>query len=183
MLPIQVTFRDIPFSAAVEDHVRAKSQKLSRFYNRITSCRVVLELAQKRKHHGKLYNVRVDITVPGEEIVVTRKYDQNLYVAVRDAFQAISRQLEEHARKRHGRVKTHNGVNHGFIKRLIPEEGFGFIEGTDGNEYYFSLTNVCYPTFDQLLIGDAVEYFPQAFSDGWHAHKVIRHHHVEVPVS
>ena len=102
MSSVQITIRDIPATASLDTHIRKHIEKLNRFYDRISSCRVVVELPQKHKHQGKLYNVRIDITVPGKELVVTRKKDQDIYVAIRDAFKAIERQLEEHSRKRHG---------------------------------------------------------------------------------
>lgn len=177
MLPVQITIRDIPTSPALENNIRQRVEKLKRFYDRISSCRVVIELPQKHKHQGKLFNVRIDVTVPGKELVVTRKIHEDVYVALRDAFNAIVRQLEEHSHKRHGRVKTHNDVMHGYIARLVPEEGFGFIEGIDGHEYYFSITNVSYPDFEQLAIGDAVEYIAVSYNDGRQAQHVIREKH------
>jgi ribosomal subunit interface protein len=174
MLPLQLTVKDMPVSPAIESQIRKRVEKLTQFYDRISSCRVVIDSPQKHKHQGKLFNVRIDITVPKKELVVTRKSDEDIYIAIRDAFNAVERQLEEHSRKRHGRVKTHNDVLHGYIMRMVPEEGYGFIEGDDGNEYYFSMTNVSYPTFNQLLIGDAVEYIPETFNDGQQAHRVIR---------
>ena len=183
MLPVQITIRDIPISSAIEFLIRKKAEKLKQFYDRISSCRVVLELPQKHKHQGKIYNVRIDMTVPGKEFVSTHKHDQDIYVAIRDAFKAIERQLEEHSRKRHGRTKTHDELLHGHITRMMPNEGYGFIEGMDGNEYYFSMTNVHYPSFAQLMIGDAVEYIAEPNSEGcWQAHHVVRersnHNHV-----
>lgn len=177
MSPVQITIRGIPFSLALEAHIRQRTEKLNRFYDRINSCRIVVELSQKHKHQGKLYNARIDITVPGKELVVTRKTDEDVYVAIRDSFNAIVRQLDEHSRKRHGRVKTHNGVMHGHVARIIPGQGYGFIEGVDGNEYYFSITNVSYPNFQQLAIGDAVEYIAETISDGRQAQHVIKERH------
>jgi ribosomal subunit interface protein len=177
MLASQITIRDIPPSAPLELLIRKHIEKLTRFYDRISSCRVVIELAQKHKHQGKLYNVRIDTTVPGKELVVTRKVNQDIYVAIRDAFKAIQRRLEEYSRKRHGRVKSHNDVMHGHIARMIPQEGYGFIEGVDGHEYYFSMTNVSHPQFAQLSIGDAVEYFSEQQGEGRQAHHVVRERH------
>lgn len=180
MLPVQITIRNIPASPALETHIRKKTEKLKQYFDRISSCRVVIELPKKHLHQGKLYNVRIDVTVPGKELAATRKCDADVYVAIRDAFDAIERQLEEHGRRRHGRVKTHDDVMHGHVIRLIPQEGYGFIEGIDGNEYYFSMTNVSYPHFEQLSIGDAVEYISQTQNDGRQAHRVIkeRHNHI-----
>ena len=181
MFPIQITAKDISITPALETAIRKKADKLNQYYDRISSCRVVIEVPQKHKHQGKLYNVRIDITVPGKELVVTRKYDEDIYVAIRDAFDAISRQLEEHSRKRHGRVKKHNGLLHGHVARIISQEGYGFIEGTDGNEYYFSVTNVSYPSFNQLMIGDAVEYSAEPQNDGLHAQHVVKERHNHEP--
>jgi ribosomal subunit interface protein len=177
MLAAQVTIRDMPSSLALDSLIRRHIEKLNRFYKRIMSCRVVVEHAQKHKHQGKLYNVRIDVTVPGKELVVNRKKDQDIYVTIRDAFKAIERQLEEHSRKRHGRVKSHNDLLHGHVARLVSQEGYGFIEGTDGNEYYFSLTNVSYPQFKQLNIGDAVEYVGETQGEGRQALHIIRERH------
>jgi ribosomal subunit interface protein len=180
-LPVQITIRDIPFSPALETLIRKRTEKLNQYYDRINSCRVVVELPQKHKHQGKIYNVRIDITVPGrKKLVATRKHDEDVYVAIRDAFDAIARQLEEHARKRHGRVKTHDDEVHGHVVRIISEEGYGFIEGLDGNEYYFSLTNVSYPSFNQLLIGDAVTFRVEMLNDGRQAQHITRarHNHI-----
>lgn len=174
MLSVQITTRDIPNSSALENAIRKRAQKLNHFYKRIMSCRVVIEAPQKHKHQGKIFNVRIDVTVPGKELVTTHKTNEDLYVAVRDAFDAMTRQLEEHSKKRHGRVKTHADLMHGHIVRMMPEEGYGFIEGTDGNEYYFSVTNIAFPTFNQLYVGDAVEYLPEPLNDGWQAHHVTK---------
>ncbi|TAK71735.1 MAG: ribosome-associated translation inhibitor RaiA [Gammaproteobacteria bacterium] len=174
MLPVQITVRDFDLSPAVEDHIRKRAEKLTRVCRRVSSCRVVIELPQKHKHQGKLYNVRLDITVPGKELAVTRKCDEDIYVAIRDAFNAVERQLEEHSHIRQGRVKTHHHVMHGYVARLIAKEGYGFIRGVDGTEYYFSITNVHYPHFNQLLVGDAVEYTAEAVNEGWQAHHVVR---------
>ncbi len=173
-LPMQLTLRDIPSSPALESHIRKKAEKLDHYYDRIISCRIVIELSQNHKHHGKLYNVRIDLMVPGKELVVTRKENVDIYVALRDAFAALNRRLEEHSNKRHGNVKHHEEMMQGRVSRLVLKEGYGFIEGADGNEYYFSLTNVSFPKFEQLIIGDLVEYVPIALSTGLQAQHVTK---------
>ena len=177
MTAVQITIRDIPGSPALEQLIRKKVDKLSHYCNRINSCRVVVEQSQKHKHQGKLFNVRIDLTVPGKELVVTHKVNQDIYIAIREAFNAAGRQLEEHSRKRHGRVKTHADLQHGHVARMVEKEGYGFIEGVDGNEYYFSMTNVSYPKFNQLAIGDAVEFTSKALRDGQQAHHIVKEKH------
>jgi ribosomal subunit interface protein len=106
-IPLQVTFRDMPPSDAVETRIREKADKLNRFYDRIMGCRVVIEMPQRHKHQGKLHTIRIDLTVPGAELVANHTEDEDVYVAIRDAFTAITRQLEDYARRQRGEVKSH----------------------------------------------------------------------------
>jgi len=106
-IPLQITCRDIEHSEALEAHIRGKAEKLEEFFKHITSCRVVVEVPHKHHHQGKQFNVRIDIGVPGSEIVVNRDHAEDVYVALRDAFDAAKRQLEDYARKIRGDIKTH----------------------------------------------------------------------------
>ncbi len=106
-LPLQITVRDIEHSEALEAHIRDKAGKLDEFFDRIMSCRVVVEVPHKHHHQGKQFNVRIDIGVPGSEIVVNRDHAEDVYVALRDAFDAAKRQVEDYARKHRGDIKTH----------------------------------------------------------------------------
>jgi len=105
--PIQITFKDIPHSDAVEAHIREKAAKLETFYPNIIGCHVTVELPHKHHHQGKQHNVRIDIKVPGGEIVVNRDKDEDIYIALRAAFNAAKRQVEEYGSKQRGDVKHH----------------------------------------------------------------------------
>lgn len=105
--PIQITFKDFPHSDAVEMHIREKAAKLETFYPNIIGCHVTVELPHKHQHQGKQHNVRIDIKVPGSEIVVNRDKHEDIYVALRDAFDAAKRQVEEYGRRQRGDVKHH----------------------------------------------------------------------------
>ena len=72
---LQITTRDIPHSEALESHIRQKAEKLETFYPQ-SWCRVVIEVPHKHKHQGRAFNVRLDITVPGKELVVNREADR-----------------------------------------------------------------------------------------------------------
>lgn len=113
-IPLQITLRDMPSSPAVEDRIREKADKLARFHDHIMGCRVVVEMAQRHKHQGKLHSVRIDLTVPGAELAANHAQHEDVYVAIRDAFQAITRQLEDFARRNRGEVKTH-ATNRGAV--------------------------------------------------------------------
>jgi ribosome-associated translation inhibitor RaiA len=114
ILPIQITWRDIPQSDAVESVIREKADKLDKFFDKITSCRVLVESSHKRHHHGNLYRIRIELEVPGDQICVTRDAGdehahEDIYVTLRDSFNAARRQLQDYARVRRGHVKQHNG--------------------------------------------------------------------------
>jgi ribosomal subunit interface protein len=95
--PIQITFRDMPHSDALDTHIREKAQKLEQFHSGLIGCRVVVEQSGKHHQQGKPFNIRLDLTVPGAEIVVDRQENEDVYVALRNAFDAARRQLEDHA--------------------------------------------------------------------------------------
>ncbi len=112
-IPLQITIRDIEHSEALEARIRSKAAKLDEFFNHITSCRVVIEMPHKHHHQGKQFNVRIDIGIAGGEIVVNRDHAEDVYVALRDAFDAAKRQIEDYAHKIRGDVKTHVRRNEG----------------------------------------------------------------------
>jgi ribosomal subunit interface protein len=120
-IPMQITIRDMEHSEALETHIRQKAQKLDEFYNHIMSCRVVVEMPHKHHHQGKQFNVRIDIGVPGNEIVVNRDHSEDVYIALRDAFDAAKRQLEDYVRKIRGHVKTHEPKSAKERDNLISE--------------------------------------------------------------
>jgi len=142
-LPLQITFRDIPASEAIEAKVRDRVAKLRKLNNRITRCNVVIEELQRRRATGSLFNVRVELGVPGREPLVVsrtppgRVSHEDPYVAVRDAFDAAERRLEDLNRRMRGDVKRHVPAPHARVLRVDVLEGHGFIETPDGLEVYF----------------------------------------------
>lgn len=160
-VPVQVTFRNMDRSDAVEANILERSKKLERFFDRIISCKVVVEAPHRRHTKGKLFDVRIDLVVPGKELVINRNGPKNhahedVYVAIRDAFNAAVRVLEDHSRKSRGEVKAHETPRHGTVARLFPFEGYGFIETSEGREIYFHRNSVVNGGFDTLEVGDEV---------------------------
>ena len=96
-IPLQITLRNIARSEAVEAAIRRRAAKLERYHRHIVSCRVVVEIPSRHRQHGKEFVVRLDIKVPGSEIVVNHDHREDLYAALHDAFHAARRQLEDHA--------------------------------------------------------------------------------------
>lgn len=111
-LPLQITWRDVEQSDAIEAAIREHADKLSQFCDHIMSCRVTVETPHGHKHKGKLHHITIDITAPRKEIVVSRDpakhaAHEDIYVSIRDAFDAARRQLQDYVRKQRGDVKTH----------------------------------------------------------------------------
>jgi len=108
---VQISFRGLESTAAIESNVRERVDRLARYHDDILSCRVMIESPHHHHRHGNLYHVRIDLSVPGAELVVSREPEhrphEDLYVAIRDAFDAAERRLEDHARIRRGAVKAH----------------------------------------------------------------------------
>lgn len=113
-IPLQITLRNIRQSAAVEAAIRRRAAKLDRYHRKIVSCRVVVEIPSRHKHQGKEFVVRLDIKVPGNEIVVTHDHHVDLYAALHEAFHAAQRRLEGHA---HPIARRYSGNR---SKRLDP---------------------------------------------------------------
>jgi ribosomal subunit interface protein len=171
-IPLQITIRNMQHSDALETHIRQKVEKLAEFHPRITSCRVTVEESAKHHHQGRQFQVRIDVRVPQREIVATRDRDEDVYVALREAFDAAKRQLEEVVREQRGDVKVHALPQHGKVARLFPDEGYGFIATSDGRELYFSRDNVVHPAFDDLAAGNAVQFIEELADSGPQAKRV-----------
>lgn len=158
---VQISFRGMDHSDAVESRIRAKVAGLERFARGITSCRVTVEAPHQHHHKGALYCVRIDLRLPNVEIVVNREnhHDhahEDVYVAIRDAFDAAGRQLEDHVRRQRGDVKSHDVPPHGKVIKLFRDDGYGFIETSDGTDVYFHENAVAEGGFSALHVGDEV---------------------------
>jgi ribosomal subunit interface protein len=184
-LPLQITFRNMDPSEAMETDIREKAAKLDQFCQDIMGCRVVVEAQHHHHRKGNLYHVRLDITVPGSEIAVSRGHDlhhshADAYVAIRDAFDNARRKLEDYNRQRQQHVKTHEIPDHGRIMQLFMDEDYGKIETADGREIYFHKNSVLDAAFAQLTVGTEVRFDEEQGDLGPQAStvRVIGKHHI-----
>ena len=162
-LPPQVTFKGMDASAAIETRIQQSARKLDRFNDCIMSCRVVVEAPHRHHHKGNVYHVIVEVMVPGGEIVVNRSGERNhahedVHVAIRDAFAAMARKLEDYARRQRGALKSRDTPRHGRIARLYAREGYGFIESADGLDVYFNETALRGADIGTLEVGTPVRF-------------------------
>jgi cold shock CspA family protein len=168
--PIQITFRHMKPSEQVEANIRQKAEKLDQVHDHIMSCHVIVESDHKHHHQGNLFHIRIDVTVPGKELVVSREPQnhahEDVYVTIRDAFDAMCRLLKDHARKQRYEVKAHDVVPHGRISQLLPDEDYGRIETSDGRDIYFHRNSVINGNFDKLELGSEVRFDEEMGDDG-----------------
>lgn len=162
-IPLRITYRDIESSPAIESQIRTRVEQLGKFHQRITGCHVTVEAHHRHHRKGKLYHVAVHLVVPEGEIVVKRDPSEHhahedIHVAIRDAFDAARRQVEDHVRFQRGDLKQHEIPPHGTVVRLLSDEGYGFIRSTDGQEIYFHRNSVAEGNFDALRVGDEVRF-------------------------
>jgi ribosome-associated translation inhibitor RaiA len=129
-LPVQITWRNIAHSPMVETKIREEAAKLEEFYDRITSCRVAIEIPRRYQNGEYQFHIRIDLTVPGAEIVANHEPTlhsslqrqggeeqakgqelsaphKDVYVAIRDAFKVARRKLQEYSHRQNGAVKHH----------------------------------------------------------------------------
>lgn len=129
-LPLQVTFRNIKHSTQVEDWIREEAEKLETFYHRIIGCRVAVEVPHRHHKKGKPLHIRIDLTLPGKEIVITRepvamrrdpmkretgaasngiskKPHRDMEMVIHEAFKSAARRVQDFARRQRGEIKKH----------------------------------------------------------------------------
>ncbi|HYM74295.1 MAG TPA: HPF/RaiA family ribosome-associated protein [Stellaceae bacterium] len=115
-VPLQITFHELPSSAAVEAQIRERTDNLERVFGRLTSCRVIVEGRHRAQRPAQKFHLRVELTVPGKIITIGRgateyQTHDDIFVAVRSAFDAARRRLDHHARRRRrGEVKNQSGL-------------------------------------------------------------------------
>lgn len=178
-LPVQITFRNITGTEALKQHIHEEAMRLDDFYPRIMACRVLIELPHQHRQRGQRFHIRIDLTVPGSEIVVnheptlhqsvkalagerrTKEQEvlaphKDVQVAIRDAFRAARRQLQDYAHKQRRDIKHHEPLPQARVSRLFPEEGYGFLEMPDGTEIYFHKNSLLNEDFEKITLNTIV---------------------------
>lgn len=105
-LPFELRQKNVSLPPAMAQEIEERAQRLDRFFDRVMRCRVTLE-GPSQHHRQGLWNVRIDITVPGARIVVQKAQSGVLELALKEAFDAVGRRLEEFVHRMRGFVKVH----------------------------------------------------------------------------
>lgn len=172
-IPLDITYRDVDKTPALEELIRAKVTKLEEVCDHITGCHIAVERAHTHPSQGSPYRVRLDVTVPpGHEIAAAKnpgegvQYD-TLETVIRDVFDAARRQLKELTEKQQNRTKHHpEQAVGGIVSKLFPSQQYGFLKTLDGQEVYFHSNSVLNDDFDRLTVGAGVQYFMSEGENG-----------------
>ena len=181
-IPIEIVFHNMESSPTLEAEIRDRIGKLERLYERLVGCRVSVEQLHRRHQTGNLYEVHIDLRVPGEEIVISREthrarekfLDPDAGVALRNAFKTAERRLVDFKRRQHGEVKLHEEPFAGQVSQLYPAEDHGFLLTHEGTQLYFHRNSLMQRDFDALQVGDRVHFVETVGDTGPIASKVWR---------
>ena len=177
-VPTQLIFHGFGPSPALAALIHQDVERLTRHQLRMTSCRVTLDKPHRHHQKGNLFSVRVDLRIPGRQIIVTRSPDlhqahQDIRVLIHDVFDEVSRRLSEISGRRrdHDRQWTPSRpLTVGRVVRMVREpgvnEGYGFIQTQEGREVYFNGKSVLNKKFDHLKVGAWVRFAEEAGENG-----------------
>ncbi len=175
---LEIVLRDVaPYEEAIKADISEKFAKLERFCSNIMGCRIVVEAPHRHRREGRLYHVSIDLKLPRRVVVVDREphehaAHEDIFVAVRDAFHAARRRLEDQARLLRKDVKLHEAPPRGSVSKLFPKDGYGFIEASGGREIYFHKNSVLENAFVRLTVGSRVCFFEEEGEKGPQASSV-----------
>jgi cold shock CspA family protein len=170
--PLQLRWHNVDPSDALASQVREETERLGKFWDRITGCAVTLEAPSRHhRHSGSQYRVRIELSAPGGRIVVGRdprrsRLHGDLYAAVKAAFREARRQIEDRVRRLDRRVKLHLPPAEAKVARLFREDGYGFLRTPDGRDVYFHQRSVLRGAFPQLRVGSLVRFAEEQGDEG-----------------
>ncbi|HYG91007.1 MAG TPA: HPF/RaiA family ribosome-associated protein [Azospirillum sp.] len=177
---LEIAFHNMDTSEALEGYIRERAGKLERLYGRLVSIRVAVEKQHRQHRTGNIFDVHIELMVPGQDIVVSRKpakvqekyANPDARTSVRDAFEAAERQLIEYKQKLRGEVKVHEPEQPGYVTQINGDHGF--LRTNTGTQLYFHRNSCLNVTLEELRQGDPVKYVETVGDTGPTASKVWR---------
>ncbi len=177
--PVEINWNNMDPIPHISKRINDRVQRLEQFFGRITRCRVAVKAPHQRRRQGNQYEIRVVVTTPGGDLSINRRPGDDhahfdLKVSIRDAFDAMERQLRRWKDEHSGRPEEAAAALQGRIGEIDHNAGFGQIDTTDGRSIYFHSNSVVTGDFDKLSVGDAVELVvaPRDDAEGLHASTV-----------
>jgi len=165
-------------SEAFREQILTQFKRFEDHYGRLTACRVVVKGPGGRHHTGGLYDIHIYLSLPDQrEVAVERtphldERFQRFEFALNDAFNRAVRQLQDQVGEMRGKVKLHEEQPTGVVKKLLPEDGYGFLESADGREIYFHRNSVQERGFESLELGARVRFAEEQGEKGPQASRV-----------
>jgi len=164
-IPVDISYRNVQKTDALEALVHDKLAKLDEVCDHIMGCHVAIEQVHTNPSEGSPYRVRIDLTVPPQhELAVVKspnegiQYD-SLETVVREAFDAARKQLKKLNQQQNRKVKYHpEQAMGGVVTQLFPEKDYGFIKTLESQDIYFNRNSVLHDDFDRLTIGTGVHF-------------------------
>jgi hypothetical protein len=180
--PLEIVFHNLPPSQSVKTEIKKRVAKLEKLYGRFIACRVVVDAPHQQHRTGNVYEVHIDMLLPGRKLVVNREPHHtkeghargDLLTPLRDAFKAAEAQLRSFAKERQGEKKVHASPVLGRVTELRPEQDFGYLTTHEGALLYFHRNSVMNGGFDELEIGDPIQFIEALGDTGPTASKVWR---------
>ena len=178
-IPLELAFHNLEHSDAMEQRIRERLERLERRFDRITSCRVVVEAPHRNAvHEPQHYRVRAEVTAPNHLDVIgesqgrdpdTGRFSDDPYLSINEVFDSVEKQLRTQIDKMQDRERrvprkhhTADDQGHGTVARLFERDQngtpYGFIEAIDGREIYFNADALIDIHFDELAEGDRVTF-------------------------
>ncbi len=163
-VPLEIAFRESEPSEKIRSEIEREAKRLEKFYGRITSCHVTVIAPHTRHQHGDLFTIDIRVAMPQHRDILVNKTHGDVpeheyaKIAIRDAFAAAQRQIEDAVREMRGQVKPHETQDHGRVAKFVADENYGFIETVDGREVFFHRNSVLDNAFDRLNVGTEVSF-------------------------
>jgi cold shock CspA family protein/ribosome-associated translation inhibitor RaiA len=177
--PLEIAFHGLPSSPRIEAEIRDHVEKLEHRFGHLIGCRVAVELLHRQHKTGNIYDVHIEMQVPGGELVVSRESHRpreryahpDLHASLREAFRAAERQLTEYKRQLSGEVKQHEETLVGQVSQLYPAEDHGFILTNQGTQLYFHRNALVEGDLENLRVGDRVHFTAEDGDTGPMVHR------------
>lgn len=174
--PLSITTHHLDLPASAEAVIRERAAHLEHYFPSLVGCSVIVEGPGRHHRTGGPFSVHIDLRVPGgEPLIVNRQEDADLPLAVRHAFDAARRRLEDFARVQRVDTKRHAPPQLGRVARLVAGEDYGFIETLDepSRELYFHRNSLPEDEFEDLSVGQTVRFHEEEGDEGPQASTVI----------
>ena len=177
-VPVEIAFRHCEPLGEIRSEAAKQVRRSEKFSPRITSCHVIVTGPETRHRRGGLFEVELRIAMPehNDVVVDTLHGDapqrEHALVAIRYAFDAAVRQIEDVAREMRDQVKEHVDTDRCRVTKFFAREDYGFIESADGREIYFHRNAVIDGAFDRLKVGSEVAFVEEAGEKGAQASTV-----------